>query len=133
MNKSYFFFFRVPYLNNLRIAEHRLERVQGPVGPLDPDEQLAESVLELSQAEEGILQLLLPIVDGPVEVVPTSVDVSHGLADGAGLGRGGLLREVAGLPVIAMQNISFRGRTMTEEERLGPIQQRQKEVTLIYK
>ena len=57
-------------------------------------------MLELSQAEEGILQLLLPVVDGPVEVVPPAVDVSHGLADGAGLGGGGLLGQVAGLPVI---------------------------------
>ncbi len=55
-------------------------------------------MLELPEAEEGLLQLLLPAADGLVELVPPAVDVGQRLADGAGLGLGSLLRQVAGLP-----------------------------------
>ena len=55
-------------------------------------------MLELPEAEEGLLQLLLAAADGLVELVPPAVDVGQGLADGAGLRLGSLLGEVAGLP-----------------------------------
>lgn len=86
-------------LYDLGIAEHRLESIQSLVGPLDPDKQLVEGVLELSQTEEGLLQLLLPVVDGLIEFVPTAVDIGQGFLDGAGLAGGGLLGQVTGLSV----------------------------------
>ena len=76
-------------LDDLRIAVDGFEAVQGLVGPVDPDQELVEGVLELSKSEESLLQLLLTVVDALVEFVPPAVDIGQGLLDGASLvGRG---------------------------------------------
>ena len=60
------------HLNDLRVTVHRFKGVKGLVGPLDPDQELVEGMLELSQPEEGVLKLLLSVVDGLDELRPIS-------------------------------------------------------------
>jgi hypothetical protein len=55
-------------------------------------------VLELAEAQEGVLQLLLPHHDGLVEVLPSSVHVCQWFLDGAGLVRRGAFGQIVGLP-----------------------------------
>jgi len=73
------------HLDHLRISVDRLQSVQSLVGSLDPDQQLVESVLELSQSEKGVLQFLLPDDDGLVEVGPPPVHLGERLLDGSSL------------------------------------------------
>ena len=74
-------------LNDLRISVDRFQRLQSLVSSLDPDKQLIERVLELSEPEERVLQLLLPDDDGLVEVSPPLVDLGQGLLDSSRLVR----------------------------------------------
>ena len=79
-------------LDDLRIAINWLQRIQSLVCALDPDEQLVESMLELTQLEQGVLQLLLPDDDGTVKLVPSSVDIRERFLDGSSLVRRGVFR-----------------------------------------
>jgi hypothetical protein len=64
-------------------------------------------VLELAEAEEGVLQLLLPHHDGLVEVLPSSVHVRQRFLDGSGLVRRGAFSQIVGLPAESFNYILF--------------------------
>ena len=74
-------------LNDLRISVDWFQRLQSLVSSLDPDQELVESVLELAEPQERVLQLLLPDDDGLVEVGPPLVDLGQGLLDSSRLVR----------------------------------------------
>ena len=74
-------------LDDLRVTVDWFERVQGLVRPVNPDEELAKGMLELTEAQEGVLKLLLAHHNGLVEVLPPPVDVGQWFLDGAGLVR----------------------------------------------
>ena len=93
-------------LNDLWVTVDWLQRVQSLVGPLDPDEQLAKSVLELSQSEKGVLQLLLPDHNRLVEIAPSPVDLGQRLLDSPSLIRRSSLSEVVSLPKLENFNQS---------------------------
>ena len=54
-------------------------------------------MLELTQSEQSVLQLLLSDHDGLVEVGPPPVDLGQGLLDSSGLVRGSFVREIVSL------------------------------------
>lgn len=96
-------------LQQLRVAGNGLEvRVQRALRRVDPGQQLRQSVLELAQAQQSVLQLPLPLDHTAQQVVPAPVDRVQRLLDGGGLVGRGALRQLLGLSVGAGSPILFK-------------------------